>query len=281
MSIARAFYSDADVYLFDDPLSAVDAHVGAHIFSRMITGRELANRTRVLVTNQLQYLESPAVSRIVVMDGGRIVQQGTYSQLMATEGNFKRLVQLQRMSAAEADDDKQVTAVRGAGECCSMKETRNEVLAVCVWCCVISLRKPRSLTWALEMVAGSPLEALCPSRHVTADFAPPPPSRLVVGLDQWQVRAAAPPRVAVVFGRAVLLTTGSEAGVWLCCGCADQQDETQMTAAEHSATGAVKWSVYWRYLTSMGNPVLVVLIFSMFFVAEAGIVSSGVWYVMH
>lgn len=82
----------------------------------------------------------------------------------------------------------------------------------------------------------------------------------------------------MVFGRAVLLTTGSEAGVWLCCGCADQQDETQMTAAEHSATGAVKWSVYWRYLTSMGNPVLVLLIFSMFFVAEAGIVSSGVWY---
>lgn len=52
VSIARAVYSSADLYLFDDPLSAVDAHVGRHIFDK-IMGRQglLKNKTRILVTH--------------------------------------------------------------------------------------------------------------------------------------------------------------------------------------------------------------------------------------
>ena len=69
VSLARACYSDRDVYLFDDPLSAVDVHVGAHIFEHVLKGR-LEGKTRVIVTHQLAYLQH--VDRVVVMDGGRV-----------------------------------------------------------------------------------------------------------------------------------------------------------------------------------------------------------------
>jgi ABC-type transport system involved in cytochrome bd biosynthesis fused ATPase/permease subunit len=65
--LARAVYSDHDIYLLDDPLSAVDSHVGKHIFKECITG-SLAKKTRILVTHQLQYL--PFMDQIIVMDKG-------------------------------------------------------------------------------------------------------------------------------------------------------------------------------------------------------------------
>jgi len=54
--ICRAVYRDADIYLLDDPLSAVDTHVGRHLFDKCINDY-LKNKTRILVTHQLQYLK--------------------------------------------------------------------------------------------------------------------------------------------------------------------------------------------------------------------------------
>src|SRR5690606_22433710 len=58
VALARAVYDDADVYLLDDPLSAVDPHVAEHIFNRVVL-QGLRGKTRIFVTNQLQFL-SPA-----------------------------------------------------------------------------------------------------------------------------------------------------------------------------------------------------------------------------
>lgn len=58
--MARACYRDADIYLLDDPLSAVDAHVGAHIFNRCIGPKSFlsrSNKTRILVTHQVHFLK--------------------------------------------------------------------------------------------------------------------------------------------------------------------------------------------------------------------------------
>ena len=63
----------------DDPLSAVDAHVGSHIFKRCIQ-QALAQKTRLLVTHQLHLLEH--ADWIICMDGGSIVEQGTFDELM-------------------------------------------------------------------------------------------------------------------------------------------------------------------------------------------------------
>nr|CAD7455369.1 unnamed protein product [Timema tahoe] len=71
VNLARAVYNDADVYLLDDPLSAVDTHVGKHLFDECINSY-LKHKTRILVTHQLQYLTD--VDSIVLLLNGRSKQ---------------------------------------------------------------------------------------------------------------------------------------------------------------------------------------------------------------
>ncbi|KAA6397284.1 MAG: putative ABC transporter C family member 5 [Streblomastix strix] len=71
IQLARAVYSDRDIYILDDPLSAVDAHVGRHLFEECIDGR-LKMKTRLLMTNQLQFLER--ADNIILIKGGRILK---------------------------------------------------------------------------------------------------------------------------------------------------------------------------------------------------------------
>ncbi|KAJ3194117.1 hypothetical protein HK101_003453 [Irineochytrium annulatum] len=89
VSLARAVYFDADVVLLDDPLSAVDAHVGKYLFDNCIMGA-LGQKTRLLVTHQLHFL--PRVDHIYLMEGGRIIESGTYKQLLADGGKFAKLI---------------------------------------------------------------------------------------------------------------------------------------------------------------------------------------------
>lgn len=56
INLARALYSEADIYLLDDPLSAVDTHVGKDLFEKCIK-RYLKNKTVLLATHQLQFLQ--------------------------------------------------------------------------------------------------------------------------------------------------------------------------------------------------------------------------------
>ncbi|CAL9703661.1 unnamed protein product [Knipowitschia caucasica] len=87
VSLARAIYCDRSVYLLDDPLSAVDAHVGRHIFERVIGPQGLLrDKTRVLVTHGLSYL--PQADLILVMSEGQISERGTYQQLLDKDGAF-------------------------------------------------------------------------------------------------------------------------------------------------------------------------------------------------
>ena len=89
VSMARAVYADADVYLLDDPLSAVDAHVGKSIFENCIVGA-LRGKTRILVTHQLQYLSK--VDLVVVIKDHTFAEIGTYEELMAAGLDFADLM---------------------------------------------------------------------------------------------------------------------------------------------------------------------------------------------
>uniref|UniRef100_A0A671WWU4 ABC-type glutathione-S-conjugate transporter n=1 Tax=Sparus aurata TaxID=8175 RepID=A0A671WWU4_SPAAU len=91
VSLARAVYRRSDVYLLDDPLSAVDAHVGQHIFDRVIGPRGLLkDKTRVLVTHGLSFLSKADL--ILVMEEGHVSEMGSYMELMERRGAFAKLI---------------------------------------------------------------------------------------------------------------------------------------------------------------------------------------------
>ncbi|NXS34928.1 MRP1 protein, partial [Pomatostomus ruficeps] len=93
VSLARAMYSNADLYLLDDPLSAVDVHVGKHLFEKLIgPAGLLKSKTRILVTHNLTLL--PHTDLIIVMEEGRISQMGTYQELISRRESFAELVQV-------------------------------------------------------------------------------------------------------------------------------------------------------------------------------------------
>ncbi|KAH7620070.1 putative ABC transporter C family member 10 [Nannochloris sp. 'desiccata'] len=85
VALARACYADADVYLLDDPISAVDAHVGRHLFDICLCGL-LRNKTRILVTHQLQYLGAADV--VMVLKDGRVAEMGSYRELIEKGVDF-------------------------------------------------------------------------------------------------------------------------------------------------------------------------------------------------
>uniref|UniRef100_A0A8C9WC66 ATP-binding cassette sub-family C member 5 n=1 Tax=Scleropages formosus TaxID=113540 RepID=A0A8C9WC66_SCLFO len=89
ISLARAVYSNKDIYLLDDPLSAVDAHVGKHIFEYCIK-KELKGKSIVLVTHQLQYLEF--CDEVVLLDNGEILEIGNHAALMNSGGRYAHLI---------------------------------------------------------------------------------------------------------------------------------------------------------------------------------------------
>lgn len=89
INIARAIYFDTDIVLMDDPLSAVDAHVGKHLFDEAICGL-MKDKCRILATHQLHVLS--LCDRVVWMDDGLIKAVGTYDELMKTQEGFRSLV---------------------------------------------------------------------------------------------------------------------------------------------------------------------------------------------
>ena len=119
VSLARAVYSNADVYLLDDPLSAVDAHVSRHLFDKVI-GPEgiLKHKTRILVTHRASVLTN--VDQIIVLKGGTISEMGTFEELIANNGDFSEFV-------AEYVTQQQTEEVVNEDELQAIEELRQKV----------------------------------------------------------------------------------------------------------------------------------------------------------
>ncbi|CAH8381102.1 unnamed protein product [Eruca vesicaria subsp. sativa] len=89
IQIARAVYQDADIYLLDDPFSAVDAHTGRQLFEECLMGI-LKEKTVLYVTHQVEFL--PAADLILVMQNGRVMQAGKFQELLKQNIGFEVLV---------------------------------------------------------------------------------------------------------------------------------------------------------------------------------------------
>ncbi|XP_043683571.1 multidrug resistance-associated protein 1 isoform X5 [Vespula pensylvanica] len=105
VALARAVYNESDIYFLDDPLSAVDAHVGKHIFENVVgPSGLLKKKTRVHITHDIVYL--PEVDNIFVLKDGEITESGTYKQLMDKRGAFAEFLMqhLQEVGNLHTDD---------------------------------------------------------------------------------------------------------------------------------------------------------------------------------
>lgn len=114
VSLARAVYARADVYLLDDVLSAVDQHVGRHIINHVL-GREgiLKTKCRVLATNSIPVLKE--ADFIGLLRNGTIIEKGTYEQLLAMKGEIANLVRAAiNEEDSSSDDDKATLDARNA-----------------------------------------------------------------------------------------------------------------------------------------------------------------------
>ncbi|RCV37022.1 hypothetical protein SETIT_8G028800v2 [Setaria italica] len=89
IQIARALYQDADIFLFDDPFSAVDARTGLHLFKECLLGF-LASKTVVYVTHHVEFL--PSADVILVLRDGKIAQSGDYTEILKSGEELMELV---------------------------------------------------------------------------------------------------------------------------------------------------------------------------------------------
>ncbi|CAA7390602.1 unnamed protein product [Spirodela intermedia] len=89
VQLARALYQDADIYLLDDPFSAVDAHTGSELFKEYIL-TALASKTVIFVTHQVEFL--PSADLILVLKDGHVIQAGKYEDLLQAGTDFNALV---------------------------------------------------------------------------------------------------------------------------------------------------------------------------------------------
>ncbi|KAI3992671.1 hypothetical protein MKX01_007993 [Papaver californicum] len=89
IQLARAAYQDADIYILDDPFSAVDAHTGSQLFEECLMGI-LKDKTVLYVTNQVEFL--PAAGLILMMQEGKIMQAGRFEELLKQNIGFELLV---------------------------------------------------------------------------------------------------------------------------------------------------------------------------------------------
>ncbi|CAJ1950983.1 unnamed protein product [Sphenostylis stenocarpa] len=102
IQLARAVYNDADIYLLDDPFSAVDAHTAAILFNDCVM-TALREKTVILVTHQVEFLSE--VDTILVMEGGKVTQSGNYESLLAAETAFEQLVNAHKEAITEWDQN--------------------------------------------------------------------------------------------------------------------------------------------------------------------------------
>ncbi|ONK69820.1 uncharacterized protein A4U43_C05F27080 [Asparagus officinalis] len=106
IQLARALYQDADMYLLDDPFSAVDAHTATSLFNEYVMGA-LSEKTVLLVTHQVDFL--PAFDSILLMSDGEILRAAPYQELLVSSKEFQELVHAHKDTVCAEGIEKMVS----------------------------------------------------------------------------------------------------------------------------------------------------------------------------
>ena len=154
VSIARAAYSDADILLLDDLLSAVDADVGRHLLEECLCGY-MAGKTRILVTHQLQV--TPRADRIFCMDQGRIIEEGTYAELLSRGGKFVTLIEKFSDEQSEEDTEEEATQPRKEKperEDMGLMESEERLTGSVSWTVYTDYARSAGGLWIIAVIGG-------------------------------------------------------------------------------------------------------------------------------
>ncbi|CAI2357743.1 unnamed protein product [Caenorhabditis sp. 36 PRJEB53466] len=235
ISLARAVYQNHDIYLLDDPMSAVDAHVGSQLFNSVI-GPEgmLRNKTRILVTNELSFLEKADL--IMVMRDGRIEFEGKYEQLMQ-QGAFEQLLieceqedQKRREAALSADDDDETSEPGG-----------------------IMIEGDSDFEYDDDVMASPIIDHVLGTSHMSTVSGIINRRRISTSTQKQRRR---------------LSTTKSTAPSIVSVSTTSRQ----LTGTERVETGRVKMDTYQKYFGAMGMSIAVIFVFGM---TTSTVVSMG------
>lgn len=239
VSLARAVYNDADIYFLDDPLSAVDSHVGKHIFEQVLgPSGILSPKTRLLVTHGITYL--PQCDNIFVLKSGEISESGSMQELINKKGAFAEfLIQhLQEVNEEEENLDdikQQLESTIGANGDVELLGKLERAIS----------RTRNDSNSETGSVNGSL------SRQVSTDGS-------TDGL-----RKRSPSK------------RDSESDIKL-TKTDEQKDKEKLIEQEKSEVGSVKWDVYKHYLKSIGVGVTIITIF-LNVVFQGFSIGSNVW----
>ncbi|KAF9453430.1 ABC transporter [Macrolepiota fuliginosa MF-IS2] len=124
VNICRAIYCNTDIQIFDDPLSALDAHVGRAVFQNVLQ-TTLSEKTRILVTHALHFL--PQVDYIFVISDGRIAEQGTYNELMGSGKEFSRFIN--EFASKEQEEQKEEEEEEGVRDVAKDEKAERKAIA--------------------------------------------------------------------------------------------------------------------------------------------------------
>ncbi|KAK9839590.1 hypothetical protein WJX84_006235 [Apatococcus fuscideae] len=285
VALARACYAAADINLLDDPLSAVDAHVGQHIFEHAIRSL-LGSSTRILVTHQQQFL--PAADVILIVNEGKITDAGSFEELKARGVEFKHF-ELQRdgvethPAGAACPSDKDIPAsqdllpvARSAGRRNSIGDSTHSATA------------PSSPLTAAVTLQSSESSSSPPDQQ---PIAPPAPQESPAG-SQYpsaaQTKSARQKGPAELPGTSVADNGESIASVMLNLRPAQSNSEERpidglcrdgkLVEEEERATGRVHSGVYVTYFAHWGKHFwLPALAIALSIVARLDQVAQNVW----
>lgn len=241
VSLARAAYSDADIYFLDDPLSAVDSHVGKHIFEKVLgPSGMLGRKTRLLVTHGIIYL--PEVENIYVMKEGVISESGSYTELLSKKGAFAEfLIQhIQEINADDAEVDELKQTLEASIDDSELRSKLERAIS----------HRSRSESQSEE--AGSLKGKLSRQESVSSDNG----GGEVNGLRK---------RSGGSVGKAPIAQGEEE----------DKEKDT-LIEQEKAETGSVKWPVYKHYLRSIGMVLsIATILLNMLF--QGFSIGSNIW----
>ena len=127
LTLARAVYARADIYIMDDPLSAVDQHVGRHLIDNVLGPNGLlAGKTRIMATNSIPVLME--ASYIYLLVKGQITESGSYESVMTTKGAIYNILKhMKDTTKDDRDSDDTTVVASGTGTSRDASSEEDEV----------------------------------------------------------------------------------------------------------------------------------------------------------